>query len=557
MGVFAKNKRTFAIGMFFVRRPLDHGRDGGIHRTNDVGDTVAGIVDGFGRLLIGGPEINARLVMQRTTSVVATNPSGHGVVIGAVATLITKRPDDDGRVVFVALDHPHRALDEGCGVAPVAADLMKIIVRLKVGFIDDVETEFVAHVEPVGIVRIVRGADGVDVEALHRQRVEPHRFAVERLALRVVVIVPVHALDQDALAVDQQHPVAHFDAAKTDARRRDLDSLALRTLQRDDEPVKVRRLRRPEPRLFDDLVELGLKPRPSAMLAGGHNVLQRLREYFFALGIEELRLDFPVLLRLRGEADLRGNLQPAVLVMIFETGPCEDIGEIDRRGRIHIDLAMQAAHPPLVLVLDERRVRPFHDGRCDDVAATEFNERRDVELGRQPRILAQADRLAVDVDIEHAFGAAEMKDDATIAPTGGEIYLGAKTPGRIFFRHARRLVPEGHLHVRVVRLIERVLQRPVSRHGDFLPIGARVRSKAGRDEIDGNIFRSLGEMKVPVAVQREIPRRFLAHIGQGQAGVGIGIRRGAHRQPVDFYRFRRHPGRRAAKFKQIEHGTFS
>ena len=128
-------------------------------------------------------------------------------------------------MVLVALDHVLDALDERAGIARVVAQLVVEGVRLGVRLVDHVEAVAVAEVEPVGVVRVVRGARRVDVELLHQPRVGLHRRARQRAAASVVVLVPVDAADPDRLAVDEQLPVAHLDRAEAGA---DGDRLAAR-----------------------------------------------------------------------------------------------------------------------------------------------------------------------------------------------------------------------------------------------------------------------------------------------------------------------------------------
>jgi hypothetical protein len=105
-------------------------------------------------------------------------------------------------MILVALDHAQCALKKGGGVPAFAPNLVIVGVRFQVCFVDQIQTELVAQVEPVGVVRVVRRADRVKVKAFHCHRIQPHGFAIQSLTLRIVVIVPVDALDQHPLAVD-------------------------------------------------------------------------------------------------------------------------------------------------------------------------------------------------------------------------------------------------------------------------------------------------------------------------------------------------------------------
>ena len=75
--------------------------------------------------------------------------------------------------------------------------------------------------------------------------------------------------------------------------------------------------------------------------------------------------------------------------------------------------------PPLVLVLDEARVGPADDDGDELVRPVVADEVGDVELGGRAGVLRDADRLAVDEDVERALGAAETEHDAAPPPAAG------------------------------------------------------------------------------------------------------------------------------------------
>ena len=119
-------------------------------------------------------------------------------------------------MVLVAFDHVRDALDPLVAVARVAAQLVVVRVRLDIRLVDDVQAEPVAELEPVGVVRIVGRADGVDVELLHQAHIPLHQLTGHGAAPPVVVIVPVDAGDQHRLAVDEQVTVANLDVTEAE-----------------------------------------------------------------------------------------------------------------------------------------------------------------------------------------------------------------------------------------------------------------------------------------------------------------------------------------------------
>ena len=91
-----------------------------------------------------------------------------------------------------------------------------------------------------------------------------------------------------------------------------------------------------------------------------------------------------------GEADPDLEVQRAGPEVVGEPGDRPDVGEVDRSGRVQEHRAGDPAVPPLVLVLDVRRVRPLHDPQRQRVRARP-DEVGEVELGGQVGVLAEPD----------------------------------------------------------------------------------------------------------------------------------------------------------------------
>ena len=167
-------------GCSLVSGPFNNTDDRRIHRTNNIGHPITEIVDLPGRLLFHAFHPDARLEMKWAAGVIPANPAGHGIVVWAVAGFIAERPEDDGRMILVPLDHAHRPLQKRGGipaVAPDSADSRRATPGLP--HRSDT-TRVITKVEPVRVVRVMRGADRVEVEALHCHRIEPHGFAIQR-----------------------------------------------------------------------------------------------------------------------------------------------------------------------------------------------------------------------------------------------------------------------------------------------------------------------------------------------------------------------------------------
>ena len=427
-----------------------------VHRAHDVRGCAA-----------AGPIAPDRpLVVERPRCIALSHPPGGGIVVRPVPALVAERPEDDARMVLVALDHVLDPLDERPGVARVVAQLVVEGVRLGVCLVHHVEAVPVAEVEPVRVVGVVRRACCVDVEPLHQPRVRLHRRARQRAAAGVVVVVPVDAADPDRLAVHEQLPVAHLDPPKAGA---DGDRLAAcPQLERVESGLLGRpMLRRPDRTLEAAVVECG-------------------GEELSAARVEQR--DLPV--------DSRLDREVPVPEVVVERRP--DL-EVAHGRRAEVDRARETSVPPLVLILDEARVRPADDDGVQLVRSVVVDELRDVELGRRLRVLREANRLAVHQHMEDTLERPEVEDDWAPLPPPRHVEAAPVDAGLVLLGHVRRQVGERHLHVRVLRLAE-ALHRPQPRYLDTAPATAGAQSL-------GRVLGSLGQAKLPLAVERREARR--------------------------------------------------
>ena len=140
------------------------------------------------------------------------DPLGAGFEADAVSGFVPEGPHDDGSVVLEGVDHVGDAIEVGGGPGGVFGEGFFAVthaVGFDVGFADDVEAVFVAELVEAWIVRVVGGADGVDVELLHELDVLSHGGFCDVVAGVGVVVVAVDAFNHDGLAVDEE--LAVFD----------------------------------------------------------------------------------------------------------------------------------------------------------------------------------------------------------------------------------------------------------------------------------------------------------------------------------------------------------
>ncbi len=133
------------------------------------------------------------------------------IEVVAVARLVAERPDGDAGVVLVDLVHVVYAVEMRRfprGVVCERAALVEAVthsVRLDVGFAIDIQAYFVAQFVKTSGLRVVAGAHGVDVVAAHDLQVAAQILLREVVARELVVLVDIHSLELDRLAVYQKY----------------------------------------------------------------------------------------------------------------------------------------------------------------------------------------------------------------------------------------------------------------------------------------------------------------------------------------------------------------
>ena len=142
----------------------------------------------------------------------------------AVARLVAHRPGDDGGVVAVACNHAAHALHERhLPVGIVGKGLILVehhAMALDVGFVYHIKSEFCAKLVPRIVVRVVAVAYTVQVELLHQLDVVYHGPHGDGTSIVRVVLVTVHPLEEDGLAVNHLHAVHHFHGTETEKVRK-------------------------------------------------------------------------------------------------------------------------------------------------------------------------------------------------------------------------------------------------------------------------------------------------------------------------------------------------
>ena len=155
------------------------------------------------------------------------------VLIAPAARLVAERPHHDAGIVLVALVHtlhsvPIKLLP--CGMVADRVGGVAIFTRaravcLDVRLVDDVKTEIVGDLEEHRVGRIVRSAHRVDVVLLHQHRVFEIVERAHHIALALVCVVVVDALELDLAPVEEEDVALDRDLAKADLLTYALDDL--------------------------------------------------------------------------------------------------------------------------------------------------------------------------------------------------------------------------------------------------------------------------------------------------------------------------------------------
>jgi len=217
-------------------------------------------------------------------------------------------------------------------------------------------------------------------------------------------------------------------------------------------------------------------------------------------------------------AHVEAHPQRGVAIVIVQLGARPNVAHVHGGLGVEVDLAVQAAQPPVILILQIGAVAPTIDLRRHQILAW-LQVGRDVELGGQAAILTVADHLAVDPDIEGRIRSAKDHKDLPPLPTLWQNEGGAIAAHLIgLVGHARHIVGwEGILHIDIERDAI-ALQLPVAGHGDGLP----VRGIIGRLlKADRRVLGCGRPVELPLTVERVIVRRSLAPPHKGVFGVAV------------------------------------
>ena len=480
----------------------------GIHRAHDVG------IGAFVCLL----------PVHRPAQVLRLDPLVGGGEVGTVDRLVAHRPDDhtgvvevDAHIMLVALQDLQSELWLlGLGVVSVAKSM-----RLLVGLGAEVDAILVAEVIPHGVVGIVAGAHGIDVELLHDLDVLYHALPRHHVATVGVHLMAVGTLDVDGLSVDEELRVAYLHLSEAHPHGDSLIGCETGVGRggAHHQRIEIRCLGRPLPWVFH--VERHL-------CAVALEVLHPLLEHGISLGVKQLEGEVAL------ARERHVDLQRAVGIGGVEVGSHPDI--VDMHGLVAGEEIAVAGHPreaPEILVLTVGAVAPAESLEGDEIVAL-AQVWGDVELCRHLAVLGVSHKLSVHPQVHVGGDGAEMGHHLLALPVVGDIHHAPVTAHPVVFhRHLGRVVLEvsspceSDVHVDGVA---ETIEFPHSRHGHASP--SPVVEVLGK-EVGGPLVGVLHTKEFPHTLERQVVARGFHVARHGLFGVAIGEEGGVDGEPVD------------------------
>ncbi len=477
------------------------------------------------------------LIMHQTVRVGLLDPAARSLEVLPVAGLVAQGPDQDAGVVLVPHDVHHGAIHGGLGKHGVAGGHavalgerpldVRVPPGLPCGFDvdqahrpmgfqirlrDQVKAVLVGQLGHPGGVRVVGGADGVDVVFLHQPHVPDQLLPADGVAGDGVGVVAVGAPELDGLAVHGEDDLILY------LHHADADLLADHLVRRfQPQGIKVRRFSGPLFRLRHE---------------EGNRIIHDVPAlHLVAAGAEQsgLHLRFP------GQAEVHPHR--AVGVALVQRGMDKKVPDVVFRPLQEIQAPENAGHAQLVLVLQVGAVAPFEHGDGQAV----FPLRQpvgQVELVGRMADLAVAGEPAVDPEVKAAVHPFEVQvvpharlfvqaDQAAVDPSG------------VFLGHIGRVKGEGIIDVGVLVAVVAVVL-PDARHRDHV-----VKLLGIFPAVLRHVVHAVIVFELPFPVQRDHP---------GRAGPGFVPRRERDIVGAVFLRAQVQDGRVLKVFFLAEHG---
>ena len=327
--------------------------------------------------------------------------------------------------------------------------------------VDDEQSDFIGETQETLGVRIVRAADGVESERLHRAELTFDAAVENSRAERAEVRVVRHSREEDFSSVQlEAELLVELDGADSEALLRAVHyrSVELECRRRG---VEIRRVDVPEFRLGNRgarklhlLVRL-LAPRRNGAFAR-HAPAVRIEHLE-----DDLKLVLPALPPVAVKLHERVRERRAVLHAGL------DVESVARYGDLALHDKMHVAHEAAARV-PARAARPSAVGaHGQHVVAFPVELGRKVRTAAEVAVFRRRNLLSVEKDVANGHDALELGEDALPLPSriGPEVAAVPRDLKRLVaVCRTRPLVP-GKLELEVVRKVQRAPFRVVAVHG--------------------------------------------------------------------------------------------
>ncbi|MNC16951.1 hypothetical protein D3C75_648160 [compost metagenome] len=332
----------------------------------------------------------------------------------------------------------------------------------------------------------------------------------------------VHPVQLEVVAVDVEEAILDLDFTHPDPLRDHFQQLALTVVEGELQLIEVRIFGAPQ-------MGIGQIQREAAVtLAVDGEMVERAAGDLTAL-IQQ-RPDQTVITDRRPQIlqlDIaaQGGALTGNLIVIGQRGADEEILHMGGRFAHQIDVAEDPRHPPHVLIFDIGGVRPLHHPHRQQVLAN-LGVGADVELGGEAAALAEADVVAVHIDLEVGLHPVKLDDHLLAIPGWAQREAALIGAGGVVGRHEGHVYGEGKTLVGVLQIAV-PFHLPHVGHCDLAPLahGAVIESLRHLQGV-----RKVAEL--PLAAQGEKAAAQLALHGGRRNAIGIREEVGARSQPV-------------------------
>ena len=419
------------------------------------------------------------LVVDETCFIDALDIIIHGLVVSSVEGLVAQRPDDNTSVVLVTANHLSCAVDIGFG--PLWTVRKGIVfetehaMTFEVSFIQNPETKLVGDVVESRIVDLMRRANGIEVVALHGEQIMSHEFVWNRATMVRVMLMSVCATELDWLAVDAENAIDQACDSKSNSLSQTA-TLSVKEVENDG--VQIRRLCSPLVRILDIQREFARSVDDLGV-----------RDYAVAGMIKKLQLDA------QGCARFQLDIECSIFELVIQISSDKEVGGMDLGKRVEIDIAEDAAQPPLVLILDVAAIAALIHLDSKHIFATKLDKLGHVKLARVSCTLGVAYFLAINPNGKGGIDALESEAELVAVKVVAHMEAcDVATALILFVRDVGRVARPRIVKVGVVRALSVALQLPVARYTD---VGETISVKVLAVEVAGSLERRFGNGKFP------------------------------------------------------------